>query len=518
MYLLLIGLVFMVLGFLGLFFGNLIKAAVSRQREFLADASAVQFTRNPEGIAGALKRIGAAVFGSKLVSPRAAEASHMYFAEGLSEHVCHASAARRAHSPHRSAMGRQVSAGAAGGRRRRHRGRRGGRIRRASDGDRCLRQARAGGSRRACRRASCQSDARFTASTCTSWSPRCRRPWSMRPTIRTAPGRSSSPRCSIAMPTFAPTQLRALEQIADPNVFELTLQLVPAVNQLDVRARLPLVDMTLPALRAMSPSQYQRVHAVLRAAGARPTSGWACSNGRCTRSCCGTCGRNSSRCGRRMTVYYGLQQLGGAVLGVALGAGAGQPAATIRWRSRPARGTCPKCRSSCCRRRRAACRSSTRRSTNWPRRRRSSGSGWSTPVRPASVPMREVNVGEGELLRAVCDMLDCPMPPLLPGQEVSPSMFAAARASQQRDDCACNRRRFRRRIDFAPRCDRSPRSNQRRALLCASLRRRSSTHREISSKSKRRCWPRKSFPSCTSSRSAAERLARRSCKPRPSCT
>src|SRR6185295_3009534 len=54
-----------------------------RQREFLADASAVQFTRNPEGIGGALKRIGAAVFGSPLVNPRAAEAGHMYFAEGI---------------------------------------------------------------------------------------------------------------------------------------------------------------------------------------------------------------------------------------------------------------------------------------------------------------------------------------------------------------------------------------------------------------------------------------------------
>src|SRR5262245_8913551 len=82
--LLVIGLVFMVLGFLGLFFGSLIKAAVSRQREFLADASAVQFTRNAEGIAGALKRIGSAVFGSQVDNPRAAEASHMYFAEGLS--------------------------------------------------------------------------------------------------------------------------------------------------------------------------------------------------------------------------------------------------------------------------------------------------------------------------------------------------------------------------------------------------------------------------------------------------
>ena len=43
----------------------------------------MQFTRNPGGIAGALKRIGAAVFGSKLIAPKAAEASHMYFAEGV---------------------------------------------------------------------------------------------------------------------------------------------------------------------------------------------------------------------------------------------------------------------------------------------------------------------------------------------------------------------------------------------------------------------------------------------------
>ena len=75
----------MVLGFVGTLFGNLIKAAVSRQREYLADASAVQFTRNPTGIAGRLKRIGAAVFGSKLTHPNAAELSHMYFAQGVWE-------------------------------------------------------------------------------------------------------------------------------------------------------------------------------------------------------------------------------------------------------------------------------------------------------------------------------------------------------------------------------------------------------------------------------------------------
>src|SRR5690606_22843325 len=54
----LLGLALLIIGYVGLFFGRLIKQAVSRQREFLADASAVQFTRNPEGLANALKRIG----------------------------------------------------------------------------------------------------------------------------------------------------------------------------------------------------------------------------------------------------------------------------------------------------------------------------------------------------------------------------------------------------------------------------------------------------------------------------
>ncbi len=74
----------MVIGFAGTFFGGLIKAAVSRQREYLADASAVQFTRNPDGIAGALKRIGGLEFGSKVENPGAPEVSHAFFAQGIS--------------------------------------------------------------------------------------------------------------------------------------------------------------------------------------------------------------------------------------------------------------------------------------------------------------------------------------------------------------------------------------------------------------------------------------------------
>jgi Zn-dependent protease with chaperone function/uncharacterized tellurite resistance protein B-like protein len=81
----LLGLVLLLFGWIGVLFGRLIQAAVSRQREFLADASAVQFTRNPQGLAGALKKIGGLSYGSKLESPRASEASHMFFGNGLGE-------------------------------------------------------------------------------------------------------------------------------------------------------------------------------------------------------------------------------------------------------------------------------------------------------------------------------------------------------------------------------------------------------------------------------------------------
>jgi len=78
----LVGIGLIVIGSLGVFFGRMIQAAVSRQREFLADASAVQFTRNPDGISGALKKIGGLSIGSKIKSPKASEASHMFFSSG----------------------------------------------------------------------------------------------------------------------------------------------------------------------------------------------------------------------------------------------------------------------------------------------------------------------------------------------------------------------------------------------------------------------------------------------------
>ncbi len=79
----LIALAVLVIGYIGLFFGRLIQAAVSRSRESLADASAVQFTRDPNGLRGALVKIGASSAGSRVGNPEVEEVAHMLFAPGM---------------------------------------------------------------------------------------------------------------------------------------------------------------------------------------------------------------------------------------------------------------------------------------------------------------------------------------------------------------------------------------------------------------------------------------------------
>lgn len=83
----LVGLAIMVIGYVGEFFGRLIQSAVSRQREFLADAAAVQFTRNPGGIGDALKKIGGFAKHSKLTSGQASGIAHFFFANALKSDV-----------------------------------------------------------------------------------------------------------------------------------------------------------------------------------------------------------------------------------------------------------------------------------------------------------------------------------------------------------------------------------------------------------------------------------------------
>ena len=77
-FIIVVALALLLIGLMGSIMARLIKAALSRQREFLADASAVQFTRDPSGISGALKKIGGFA-GARIEHPRGEEASHMFF-------------------------------------------------------------------------------------------------------------------------------------------------------------------------------------------------------------------------------------------------------------------------------------------------------------------------------------------------------------------------------------------------------------------------------------------------------
>lgn len=76
-----IGACLAVLGSIGVFLGRVLQACVSQRREYLADATAVAFTRDPRGLANALRKIAATSTGSKIEDEHAEEARHMYFAE-----------------------------------------------------------------------------------------------------------------------------------------------------------------------------------------------------------------------------------------------------------------------------------------------------------------------------------------------------------------------------------------------------------------------------------------------------
>ena len=76
-----IGLGLYLIGLLGGLMAGIIKSAISKQKEYLADASAVQFTRNPAGIGDALKVIGGYTPGTLVHTARAEELSHLFFGQ-----------------------------------------------------------------------------------------------------------------------------------------------------------------------------------------------------------------------------------------------------------------------------------------------------------------------------------------------------------------------------------------------------------------------------------------------------
>ena len=429
-YLLIIGLAFLVVGFVGLFFGNLIKAAVSRQREFLADASAVQFTRNPEGIAGALKRIGAAVFGSRLTNPRAGEASHMYFAEGISglfaTHPPLDERIRRIEPhwdgkyppplPAAAVVGFQAEESAAGfiGAATKTVPDEYGRLVPAEVVEHAAAQV---GNPTEIHREYIQQ---LLATIPPQLREAAHEPYGARAVVYAALlDRDADIRAK---------QLHTLEQTAEASVFELTLRLAKPMNQLDVRARLPLIDMTMPALRALSLPQYQQFarsfDQLVRADKRLGLFEWALQQ-----ILLRHLKPQFEPVKPPQTRYYGLQRLTGpcSVLLSALAresrhddtaafdAGARQlPDVPVELLPRETYGlnqlhdalgelthAAPKQRARLVN----ACGA-------------------------AICADAAVGVAEAELLRAICDMLDCPMPPLLPGQEVAPLPVTAREPSR----------------------------------------------------------------------------------------
>lgn len=243
------GLGLMLIGFLGTFFGNLIKASVSRQREFLADASAVQFTRNPDGITGALKKILGFDDGSILQSPNAPESSHLFFSQGLRGGLQMLFAT---HPPLDE------------------------RIRRLDPSFEGQRGSEARGGEARARPAAAAAVTGFAAAPEGSALDQAGEPTvahlayaaalvrGLPPAVTAAVHEAYSARAVIYAllinrdPGPRKLQLEQLAHFGEAGIDRETRGLLPEIEGLDARARLPLIDMALPALRSLSASQYER--------------------------------------------------------------------------------------------------------------------------------------------------------------------------------------------------------------------------------------------------------------------
>jgi Zn-dependent protease with chaperone function len=267
-----IGAGLMAIGFFGTFFGNLIKAGVSRQREFLADASAVQFTRQPEGLAGALRKIGGLTRGSAIRHPNAPEASHLFFGRATSGFSAFFSthppleARIRAIDPSWDGTFPAVDASADR--------RTVGEALRADAGVRPRPEAMSGlAGTDAGARAEASRGARPETSAATMVA-QVGRPTEthlayaahliggLPPAVRDAAHESYGARALVYALLIdrdvraRHAQLARLETSADPGVYRAVGALMPMVDQLERRARLPVVDLALPALRQLTSAQY----------------------------------------------------------------------------------------------------------------------------------------------------------------------------------------------------------------------------------------------------------------------
>ncbi|WP_425397245.1 M48 family metalloprotease [Aeoliella sp.] len=420
-----IGLALMVLGYVGTFIGGLMKAAVSRQREYLADASAVQFTRNPGGIGGALKRIGAAVSGSRLKTPAANEASHMFFAQGVFEGFSGLMATHpplpkriRAIEPNwdgkypepitTTASRRRPSSAAAVGV-----SSLAGSVEQVGDiidlgiVDHAVDQV--GEPQEIHRQYAAQVIAELPA------------------VVREAAHEPHEARAVVYCLLLdnrrevRQKQIAALRQTADPAVLQAASKLQSHVATVEARGRLPLVDMCMPALRSMSALQFEAfskcVHALVAADETLGLFEW-------------TLGQMIARHlepqyrkqRRVATLYYGLQRLGNECsLLLATLAHLGHSDEQAQRAFRTAEPLLPNVKLTWLPR--DACSLAKLKEALETLARVAAQHRGRVLDACAEVICAdgEVKVAEAELLRGIADLLECPVPPLIAGQPVNPA-------------------------------------------------------------------------------------------------
>jgi len=247
-----IGLVLMVLGFMGTFFGRIIQAAVSRQREYLADATAVQYTRNPDGIGGALRKIGGLKAKTKF-DARASEINHMFFTQAMSSiFATHPPISDRIFriegSPISTVAGKPTSEASAAG-------------------VPAVAMGFAGGDDQATLKRSQIHQAVEGIGTIDMAHIKYAHDMieSIHSMLRNAAHEPFDAQaivfCLLLSPdeTTRASQDKILESVLDKKTLELTVgRLEKLVTQLDERLRLPLLDLTIPALCTMSPTQHQQ--------------------------------------------------------------------------------------------------------------------------------------------------------------------------------------------------------------------------------------------------------------------
>ncbi len=423
MAILLFAFVLLVVGWIGVFFGRLIKSGVSRQREYLADSSGVQFTRNPQGLAGALRRIGGFVRGSKLESKNAEQASHLFFCNGLRKNMSGFLATHpplteriRRLDPHWDGELPHLDEAAAAGR-----------AELSAPGVAPLAApAAATGARTSARRLDPRQilervgdpseqhlaySARLLAALPQSLKRRVHEPLAARAVVF---GLLLDP-----SPEVRQRQLQYLQASTEGLTYSETLAVLPLLEASPAAARLPLIDLTVPALRTLSPRQYAQFQTdvkALIAADDRISLFEFALHHILIRHLEPQFGRPPQASIRHHRLER-IEEECAVLLSALAYAGASDDSEAQETFSEGSRrlGRPLELRS----------REQAALSVVDQALRELAGSAplLKAKILEAAVATviadREITFAEGELLRAIADALDCPMPPFLPGQEIA---------------------------------------------------------------------------------------------------